>query len=182
MLTYNDIYEILRKEKYNEVLQPLPKSFIEEAAAYLHNMKEQSMQDDRTFDESMVRNKKQLENSFALFKEIVMRRKKKMLNLVFVAGETGIMKKDYECMLPYEQEMFDSLVKVFEAGDKALTGQLHGKQESPNKMIIFTQNVEQFVDMTGGFVGPFISGELANLDVNVSQVLVSGGKASFVDD
>ena len=30
MISYNDIYEILRKEKYSEVLQQLPKNFIED--------------------------------------------------------------------------------------------------------------------------------------------------------
>ena len=36
MLTYNDIYEILRKEKYSEPLQPLPKSFISEFSQYIN--------------------------------------------------------------------------------------------------------------------------------------------------
>ena len=51
-----------------------------------------------------------------------------------------------------------------------------------NKMILFNQNVEQFVDMTGNLVGPFVSGELANLDSQVSEILVQGGKARFMDE
>jgi hypothetical protein len=49
-------------------------------------------------------------------------------------------------------------------------------------MVIFNQNVEQFVDLFGNAVGPFTSGELANLENEVAEILVSGGKAAFVDD
>ena len=54
----------------------------------------------------------------AIFKELVLRRKKKLLNLVFVAAETGIMKRDYENMLQFEKEIFDRLIKAFEEGDR----------------------------------------------------------------
>jgi len=36
--------------------------------------------------------------------------------------------------------------------------------------------------LTGNAIGPFTSGELANLDAEVSKILVSGGKANFVDE
>ena len=49
-------------------------------------------------------------------------------------------------------------------------------------MVIFTQDVEQFVDMNGKALGPFASGELANLNVEVAGIFVSGGKAGFVDE
>ena len=49
-------------------------------------------------------------------------------------------------------------------------------------MVMFNQKVEQFVDMTGNLIGPFNSGELANLESQVSEILVQGGKASFVDE
>ena len=40
MITYNDIYESARKERYAEQLQKLPKKFIEDVAIYLREKKE----------------------------------------------------------------------------------------------------------------------------------------------
>jgi DNA replication initiation complex subunit (GINS family) len=185
MLSYNDIYEILRKEKFSEILQLLPKDFLKEISDYLSEKKEQSSKDDDLFADSINKTKKQLENSIAIFKELILRRKKKLLNLVFVAAETGIMKRDYENMLPMERDLFEKLVRAFEEGDKDLLKMMSVKkadEAKKSKMVIFNQNVEQFVDMTGSLVGPFTAGELANLEKDVSEILVTGGKASFVDE
>lgn len=185
MINYNDVYEILRKEKYSETLQTLSKSFLSDFASFLNDLKSRS-QDDNVFSDSAMKIKKQIENSLALFRELVLRRKKKLLNLVFVAAETGIMKKDYENMLDFERQIFEKLVKSFEEGDKELARILQGNSSEPvnskMKMILFNEDVEQFVDMSGNTVGPFNSGQMANLDDGISSILVSSGKASFVDD
>ncbi len=185
MLTYNDIYELLRKEKFNENLQVLPKNFLSDIANYLNDKKEQSSMESNLFIDSVAKTKKQLENSIAIFRELMLRRKKKLLNLVFIAAETGIMKRDYENMLPLERELFEKMVKSFEESEKELSGVFVSKKMDDykkNRMIIFNQDVEQFVDLFGNFAGPFTAGELANLEKEVAEILVSGGKASFVDE
>lgn len=184
MLTYNDLYEILRKEKYGEVLQQLPSNFMSEVSAFLNERKIESVKESDLFTDSSIKSKKQLENSIALFKELILRRKKKLLNLVFVAAETGIMKRDYENMLSFEKDIFDKLVKTFEESDKEVIRLLNGKKNisaNENKMIVFTQDIEQFVDHSGKAIGPFTSGELANLDSTISEILVTSGKATFID-
>ena len=185
MLAYNDLYEILRKEKYSDSLQQLPKTFVNDVSEYLNDKKNQAVKDDDMFADSVLKSKKQLENSISIFKELILRRKRKLLNLVFVAAETGIMKRDYENMMPFEKVVFDKLVKAFEEGDKNLAKLMNGKEEGEqdkNKLILFNQSIEQFIDMSGKVIGPFASGELANLESQVSEILVSGGKAQFVDE
>jgi len=186
MITYNDLYEILRKEKYSETLQALPKNFVEDFSQYVSEKKTQAQGGDDLFADAAAKSKKQLENSISLFRELMLRRKKKMLNLVFVAAETGIMKRDYETMLQFEKEVFESFLKAFEEADKQLTGLLQngGKEKTPEmfKMVMFNQPVEQFVDMTGNAIGPFNAGQIVNLDSSISQILVQSGKATFVDE
>lgn len=184
MISYNDLYEILRKEKFSEGLQMLPKEFLNEFSEYLNERKGQALKEGDLFADSMAKTKKQLENSIALFKELILRRKKKLLNLVFVAAETGIMKRDYENMLPFERDLFEKLVKAFEDEDKELGKVFNGKKSETLKfkMVILNQNVEQFVDMMGNVVGPFAAGELANLDAEICEILVASGKANFVDE
>lgn len=185
MLNYSELYEVLRKEKYSEVLQLLPKNFLIEFAEYLNDKKDLGNSSGELFQDSSMKDKKQLENSLALFKELILRRKKKLLNLVFVAAETGIMKRDYENMLSFEREVFDKLVKTFEEGDKELAKVLksqQGNEKDKNKMIIFLQDVEQFVGMEGNLLGPYNKGQLANLDHKICELFVSSNKAKFVDE
>ncbi|MBX4196428.1 hypothetical protein KW805_02480 [Candidatus Pacearchaeota archaeon] len=185
MLTYTDMYELLRKEKYSETLQVLPKAFVSDFSEYLVTIREESSHEDTLFLDNIAKSKKQLENCVAMFRELIRLRKKKILTLVFVATETGMMKRDYENMLDFEKSTFDKLVKAYEEGDKELTRVLNGRQqdhEEKHKVILFKEDTENFVDMTGNVVGPFKAGELANLESDVSQILVSSGKASFVDE
>lgn len=186
MISYNDLYEILRKEKYAEVLQELPKNFLVDFSEYVNDKKEDSGSEEGLFSDNVLKSKKQLENSISMFKELMRLRKKKLLSLVFVAVETGIMKRDYENMLPFERDLFDKLVKSFEDGDKELARMLSGTKAKEKgealRMIMFNQDVEQFVDMGGNLLGPFAAGELSNIDGKVAEILVSGGKASFVDE
>lgn len=183
MINYNDLYEILRKEKYSEALQQLPKGFVEDIAAFFNERKDETNKEGDLFLDNVVKSKKQLENSVSIFKELIRLRKKKLLNLVFIAAETGIMKRDYENMLVFERDLFEKIVKAFEEGDKDLAKSMTGKKvEDKNKMIIFNQNVEQFIGMDGNPLGPFNLGELVNVDSKIAEIFVSGGKASYVDE
>ena len=184
MVDYEWLYDILRKEKYNDLLQLLPVGFLKEVAIFLKELKNVSIDGEKSILGSNS-SSKLYENSMALFKELILRRKKKILDLVFVATETGIMKRDYENMLPFEKRVFDSLIKGFEDGDKALFDLLYGESEdkvSGNSMILFVQDTEEFISMSGEAVGPFNLGDLANLDSEVSTLLVSSGKARYVDE
>ncbi len=185
MISYNELYELLRKEKYSETLQLLPKQFISEFKEYLNDKKEIISTDSNFFSDSVMKTKKQIENAASIFREIMLKRKKKILNLVLVAAETGIMKRDYENMLSNEQEVFDKLVKTFEESDKKISFLLNEKgheEKEKNKMIIFKEEVEKFVDHSGKTIGPFKPGELANLDSEVASILVAEKKANFVDE
>ena len=42
MITYKDIYEAARKERYSEQLQKIPKSFIRDVSKYFKEKKERS--------------------------------------------------------------------------------------------------------------------------------------------
>ena len=185
MINYNELYELLRKEKYSESLQVLPKNFLNEFSDFLAEMRGNTVSEGNLFADAVAKSKKQFENSISIFKELILRRKRKIIDLVFVATETGIMKRDYENMLPFEKEVFDKMIKAFEEGDKEMNSMLHeGKEKVKGKqrMIMFNQEVEQFVDLNGKGIGPYSVGELVNLDTEVAQILVSGGKASYVDE
>ena len=182
MITYNDLYEALRKERYNEQLQLLPKNFIAEVAEYFRDKKKLANKDQDLFSDTVIKTQKQLENAVGIFKELLLRRKKKILNLSFVAAETGISKRDFENMLNFEQEMFEKIMETMENAEKRLGDMLNGKEEAKkNKMVITLQDIEEFMDMEGKPLGPFKKGQLVNLPAEIAGILEADKKVEALD-
>ena len=184
MITYNDLYDTLRKERYSEQLQPIPKNFVKQVAAYLKDKKEIANKKDDDFSETIMKTKKQFENSVAIFRELMLRRKKKILELAFIASETGISKRDFENMLAIEKEMFDSIMKSLERGDKKIGEILKGTDEekSGNKMVVFIEDAEEFLDLEGNKLGPFKKGDVANIAEEIANILLVDKKAEAIEE
>ena len=183
MITYNDIYEASRKERYSEQLRPLPKNFIQEIADYLKEKKEISVKEDDVFSDVVIKTKKQLENAMTLFKELMIRRRKKLLNLVLIAAETGISKQDFDNMLPFEKELFEELMACVDKSDKKISETLNGKkEEKKNELVVFNTDVEEFMGLEGEKMGPFSKGQIANIPFKIAQILIEDGKAEIVEE
>jgi DNA replication initiation complex subunit (GINS family) len=186
MITYNELYDALRKERYSEQLQPISKNFVKEVSAYLKDKKEIANKDNDDFSDAITKSKKQFENSIAIFKELMLRRKKKLLELAFVATETGISKRDFENMLAVEKESFDGIMKSLERGDKKIAEMLKGAEgeieKQKNKMIVFVADTDEFLDLEGNKVGPFKKGDVVNISEEIANILVIDKKAETIDE
>ncbi len=185
MITYNDIYEALRRERYSEQLQDLGKGFVQEVSGYFKEKKSISEKSEDMFSDAISKTKKQFENAISMFKELMLRRKKKLLNLAFVAAETGISKRDYENMIPFEKDVFDKIMKNLEEGDKKLSGLLNGQQEEEkkkNRLINFLQDTDEFLGLDGDKLGPFKKGDLVNISTDIAAILVTDNKAEYVNE
>lgn len=182
MITYNDIYEMLRKEKYSEQLQNLPKTFVKDVLNYLKEKKQISEKEGDIFSDAIIKTKKQFENAVSIYKEIILRRKKKLLNLAFIAKETGISKRDFENMLDFEREMFDNIVGAMEESDRKISGLMSDKEKTENVLVTFKEKVEEFLDSKGEVIGPFDKGEMANLPEEIVKILKEAGKVKLVED
>ncbi|MFA5173993.1 MAG: hypothetical protein WC438_02315 [Candidatus Pacearchaeota archaeon] len=185
MITYNELYEALRKERYSEQLQPIPKNFIKEVADYLKDKKEIANKENDEFSDTIIKTKKQYENSIAIFRELLLRRKKKILDLAFVAAETGISKRDFENMLGVEKDIFDGIMKSIEKGDKKTAQLLKGADEEEkvsNKMIVFIEDTEEFLGLDGNMMGPFKKGDVANISSEIANILIVDKKAEAVEE
>ena len=183
MITFNDIYEAARKERYSEQLQKLPKRFIGDFSDYVKEKKEISMKEDDSFSEVIIKTKKQMENAVTLFKELITRRRKKILSLILIATETGISKKDFDNMLDFEKELFEEMMKCIDISDKKLTEAMNGKEKLQNhEMILFQEDVEEFMGLNGEKMGGFKKGQIANIPKEIAKILIESGKAEKVED
>ncbi|MBI2628854.1 hypothetical protein HYW74_02125 [Candidatus Pacearchaeota archaeon] len=193
MITYNDIYEALRKERYSEQLQPLPKKFIQEFSDYIKEKKITANQTGdygslNLFSDEIAKVKKQLENATAIFNELMLLRKKKLLGLVFVASETGISKRDFENMLEFEKEMFDKLIESVQDAEKKLAVEINNNSydngnsdlDKELKLILFLEDIDELVGLNGEALGPFKKDEIVNLPKQVADILISDKKAEVV--
>ncbi|PIN77055.1 hypothetical protein COV15_03185 [Candidatus Woesearchaeota archaeon CG10_big_fil_rev_8_21_14_0_10_34_12] len=184
MITFNDIDEALRKEKYSDQLQLLTKNFVSEVASYLHEKKTIANKEDNSFSESIIKTKKQFENAISIFRELMRRRKEKLLRLAFIATETGISKRDYENMLEFEKEVFDNIVSSLEEGEKKMNAVLErnaaGKEDGI--MIIFKEDVDEFMDFRGNKLGPFKKGDVLSLQKEIVEILEQGNKVEMLED
>ncbi len=183
MITYNDIYEAARKERYSDQLQQLPKNFVNEVSDYLKDKKEIASKQDDAFSDVIIKTKKQLENAMTLFKELLLRRKKKILSLVLIAAETGISKQDFENMMPFEKTLFEDLMKSIDISEKKLSSALNGsREEQKNDLIVFKENVEEFMYLDGSKMGPFEKGQIANIPKEIARILIDSRKAELIVD
>ena len=183
MITYNDIYEAARKERYSEQLQQLPKNFVNEVSDYLKEKREIASKEDDVFSDVTVKTKKQLENAIAFFKELIRRRKEKILKLVLIAAETGISKQDFENMLPFEKTLFEDLMKDIDVSEKRLNDILNGnKEESKNELVVFKEFVEEFMGLAGEKMGSYEKGQIVNIPKEIAKILVDSGKAEVVGE
>jgi len=183
MITYNDIYEAARKERYSDQLQSLSKNFIEDVSEYLKDKKEIANKEDDEFSDVIMKTKKQLENAITLFRELMLRRRKKILTLVLIAAETGISKQDFDNMLNLEKDLFEEIMKCVENSDKKLDNSLNGgkNEKAKNELVLFNERVEEFLDLEGEKMGPYEIGQIVNLPKEIAKILIEDNKVEKVE-
>jgi len=184
MITYKDIYEAAKKERYSENLQPIQKTFVVEVAKYMKEKRETAAKSDDVFSEVLIKTKKQLENAITLFQELLRRRRKKILNLVLIAAETGVSKQDFENMLSVEKSLFEDMMKCIERSDKKLNELLSGQKQDDlesNNLIVFLEDTPEFVAPTGEKFGPFTRGQFANIPKDIAKIFLEDRQAELMD-
>ncbi len=184
MITYNDLYEYLRKERYSEQLQPLPRKIASEVSSYISEKKKIVSEDSDGFSEEIFKIKKQVENSTSIFKELMLLRKKKLLNLAFVASETGINKRDFQNMLEFEKELFDNIISSIEYLDKTIAAEflnnVHLPEEQTTKLVLFLEDVEELIGPEGKTLGPYKKDDIITLPKQIAEILVEDKKAEII--
>ncbi len=184
MITYKDIYEAAKKERYSEKLQPIQKNFVKEVSNYLDEKKSASSQEGDVFSDVLLKAKKQLENAVTLVQELMRRRRKKILNLVLIASETGISRQDFNNMLLFEKELFEELMKAIETSDKKMNNILNGgkeESEKENMLVVFLEDVNEFKSPEGEKFGPYSAGQFSNLPKRIAQIFLSDNVAESME-
>lgn len=184
MITFSDIYEAMRKEKYSEELQALSANFLAESAQYFKEKKDFLNKEEDLFSDISLRNKKRLENALSSFRDLLRIRKKKILNLAFVASEAGISKRDFSNLLSFEKDLFEEIVKSLERAETNMNSDMisTGKEEPKQFLVRFLENVPEFLGFDGAEIGPFEKGEVANLEKEIVDILEGDRRVEVIED
>jgi len=141
ILTYETIYEILRKEKSKDELQKLDAAFLSNALAYLREKQllyDEAMRKSDIF--SVADREKlsiQLYNIRKLIRELYERREKKVLDMAMNRSRTNSAVVDTSNLLNHERELFSSFVEVL---DKFRNGVLHTMLELKEPTLVSMAN------------------------------------------
>ncbi|MBT3394917.1 DNA replication complex GINS family protein [archaeon] len=195
IITYENLYNILRKEKQNQELQELKETFYNEVMAYIEEKKEilESQQKKESIFTTIEvqKTKKQLENIFKILKELYEKRENKIIYLALLNSKTNEETNEESFMLERELELYESLKKVLDNSrnsifDSIINGNKQKEQEDiepkdlkvekmpkNSKKITILKPIESFVDTNLKTRGPFKKEDMAILPEEIAELLIS---------
>lgn len=124
-ITYETLFELLRREKTREELQKLNLSFFTDVVAYLREKQElfKAQQDELFFGDEKNKTAMQLQNIRKILTELYDRREKKIFNLAMIRARTkGLV--DMGSLLDEEKKLCDALVHLLEGYRGSILHQL----------------------------------------------------------
>jgi len=135
-ITYETLFDLLRREKNREELQRLDKDFYEQVLAYLKEKKEAlSKKGDELFvSAEREKLKIQFQNIRRIIKELYERREKKIINMAMTRARTGSDVIDTSNLLLSEKEFFEEQVRLLSKyKEEVLNKILHLKELNNQK-------------------------------------------------
>ena len=190
-ITYETLYEILRKEKTNTDIQPLSKDFLRNLVEYLSE--KQALLAGKADPSELQKVQIQLANIKKMIREIYERRESKTFQLALFASRTR-EKPDLSPLLPEEKELYTNFVDTLnDFRDGILNNLLAGNQpviqpkakplkadaqeSSATQTIRLMHAVPQFVGDDLQIYGPFEPEDVACLPAKVANILLQKGRA-----
>ena len=114
-ITYETLFELLKREKDMTDLQKLEPSFFNDFVEYLNEKNKVLDKEDSLFSyDEKKKVEKQIENAKRIIKEIYERREKKILNIALIKSRTKSDVMDTSSFLENEKKFFDEVVKVLD--------------------------------------------------------------------
>lgn len=163
-LTYEKLYELLRREKNREELQALDAQFYAYLVSYLGE-KDRSYADSGTKNDLFSINERdrlhsELQNIRRLVKDLYERREKKILDMALNRSRTNANIVDTTNLLPAERALFDQMVSTLDLFRHGIYGNVIALRE-PQLSPVFTS--------ASSFTQPPVKAHHETLSVPIEQ-------------
>ncbi len=205
-ITYETLFELLRREKERSELQKLDPSFFRNVLRYLKD--KQAIMSKKEEDLASVEEKKKTEEQIGNVKKILRdlygKREKKIVGMAIDKSKNKSVIVDNSVFLKEEKELFDSFVKLLDSGrDNVLLNVIDlkepvsfgGVDEQPaekeqtmdlkkkdTKLVRFLSAVPKFVGKELEEYGPFEEEDIASLPVEIATVLINKGRVEEISE
>ena len=208
-ITYETLFELLRREKNRDDLQELQVTFFKEVIEYLGER--QRMFDETSHKEDLFsatereKTMTQLGNVKKIVKELYDRREKKIISMALNKSRTGSNIIDTSKLLAEESKFYNTLVaalnnyregvlmnvlslkeplieEIKSAAPEAEKKEEGKADEKLIKMLRFLNPIPKFVGKELEVYGPFEEDDMASLPTAIADLLIQKGRAEEIKE
>ncbi len=204
-ITYEFLYDILRREKDRTELQKLEDSFYEKTINYMEEkkqiLKSQEEKESIFTEPEVQKTRKQIENIQKIIKELYESRENKIIKLGIITSKTNNHSDHKENMLDEEKKLYEDITYTLNSyrenllnnlvrGKKIILKDLEKLEQNkepkhlkdrimPTKMtksVRFVNEVPSFVGTDLNVYGPFQKEDTANIPLDIANLLIKSNK------
>jgi|SRR3989344_1303288 len=196
LITYETLYELLRREKTRNEIQKLDDNFYNDVLNYVKDKKaileSQKSKDNIFSSQEVQKTKKQLNEINRILRDLYEKRESKVINLALASSRVGA-NGDYSNLLSVEKEFYKSIAEVmslYRGGvlDSLLNGRSPEitkpktiKSDVQNKTLVrFISAVPKFKGENGFVYGPFEEHDVSNLPDEISDLLIKTSRVEKI--
>jgi len=111
LITYETLYELLRREKSRDELQKLDDNFYEDVITYINDKRaildSQKTKDNIFSNQEVSKTKRQLENIYRILRDLYEKRESKVMNLALASSR--VKGKGPSNLLDFEKVFYDEI-------------------------------------------------------------------------
>ena len=205
-ISFEDIHELLRSEKYSSDLQPLSEEQLNQINHYLESKKQllQKQKESALFENNpQDKLRDELENANRALKDFYDKREKKLITRAIFTARSGSQLKDTTNMLKSEEMIYDKLVEILKTSwgnffsllnakftDKEIehekplnnvSGEVSINTQASLIKLQFADDIPELLDSDLKKWGPFTKNQIAELPAELAELLLKQSKAIEVN-
>lgn len=165
-ISFELIRKIEREELQSAKLTKLPEDFYEKVREYIELKK--------SFEKEGRKVATEVRNIERLIKTIFAKREKKIVDAALKFFDSNVVPEN---MTKEEKEFFDKIVKLLEERREKTISKILSRERKIKKLIVFEEDVPQFVGADEKIYGPFKKGDIASLPEENMKILIEQGVA-----
>tara|TARA_Y100000310_G_C20673903_1_gene811770 strand:- start:1639 stop:2256 length:618 start_codon:yes stop_codon:yes gene_type:complete len=200
IITYENLYEILRREKYRTELQEVNPTFYKDVVKYLAEKKaileSQAKKDSIFASTELEKTQTQLKNVQKILKELYEKRENKTLQFALFASRTDNI-QDTSKMLPAELQLYQDLKQILDKYREGILGSLmrgnlpdikatHSIQQKPlnkeektiTRKVQIIEDIPEFVGPDLNTYGPYRKDDTQDLPDTIAKLLIQTNQAT----
>ena len=192
VITYEMLYDILRRERTRQEIQKLDNNLFEDINKYIIE-KTKILADLKTkssifAQKEIEKTDKQLNNIKKIVKEIYDKRESKILQLALSSAKTDKI-QDNQSLLPEEKPISDDLNKILKENRERLLNKILEENIKPKviksgqesiKLVRILNPIPKFIGDDLNEYGPFEEEYIASLPIRIAELLIKNHRAEEI--